>query len=372
MFNLNVQTEVKKNIDISLGGNISSSSINQAFISGSYYFIGRTANKLYANIYFGRLYSGLQLSLKNKFPFRFPLTIESSFIFNRIDYFRSSGKLFFEDVKPPYIIKNEAYGNLEFLIPVSKNIVIANSTSIGGLDNEYYQIENYTHLDTPDKTYFSFINSSFRIEKRTLNKKQYPYRGRRMLFKVNYIVGREQHIPGSTSTDSGKSYAEHSWFNVKLFNESYHRILTNSFWLGIYFEANYSNKPFFNNSTATLLTAPSFNPTPHSKTLFLNSLRSDKYLALGLIPNIRITREVFVRGEVYAYQPVKELLLNSKPSEIYSSAIKSMKYLGAASIVIHTAVGPLSFSVNYYPKELKEFYFIFNYGFILFNKKALD
>jgi len=363
---------VKKNLDLALGGNISSTSINQGFISASYYFFGKTANKFYANIYFGRLYSSLNLSYKIKFPFRAPLSLESAMIFNRIDYFRSSGELFFEDVKPPYIIKNEAFGFFELRLPMTRNIIFTNSTSLGTLDNEYYQIENYTHLDTPDKTYFSFINNTTKFEKITLNKKQYSYRGRKIFLKLSYIDGIEEHIPGSTSFDLTKTKNYHRWANLKFFNESYHRIVSNNFWLGILIEANYSNQPFFNNSTATLLTAPIFSPSPHSRTLFLTNLRSDKYVAFGLLPNIRLYKETFIRGEIYSYQPIKELLLSSKPEEIYSSAIKSIKYFGSVALIVHTKVGPLSFSVNYYPEELKEYYFIFNYGFILFNKKALD
>ena len=61
---LELMVSLKKNLDISLGGNISSSSINQGFFAASYNFLGKTADKLYANIYFGRLYSSLNLSFK--------------------------------------------------------------------------------------------------------------------------------------------------------------------------------------------------------------------------------------------------------------------------------------------------------------------
>jgi len=121
-----------------------------------------------------------------------------------------------------------------------------------------------------------------------------------------------------------------------------------------------------------MLITPAFNPTPHSKTIFLRNFRSDKYLTVGLIPNIRIFKETFFRVEGYAYQPFKELLLTNIPSEITSTALKSVRFLGCISVIAHTPVGPLSFSFNYYPNETKEFYFVFNYGFILFNKKSLE
>ncbi len=371
-YDLTLKADLKRNVEIGLGGNISSSSINQGFISASYNYLGNTANRIYTNIYFGRLYSSLDLSYRLRFPWKLPLTLETSTILSRLDYYRSAGELFFEDVKPSYLIKNEGFGNISLSLPLNKNIILSNDFSFGGLDNEYYQTDNYTHTDTPDKTYFTFFNNSIKIEKKTLNRKQYSYRGRKMFLKVNYINGKEQHRPGTTSIDMVNTTKFHSWFNIKFYNESYHRIITNKVWLGVVIDANYSNMTFFNNNIATMLVTPSFSPTPHSKTIFFRNLRSDKYLAIGLIPNIRIFKEIYLRVEGYAYQPIKELLLNNKPTEISSTALKSIRLLGAVSIIAHTPVGPLSISLNYYPKENKEYYIVFNYGFILFNKKSLE
>jgi NTE family protein len=372
LFDLYLRPDLKRNLEIGLGGNLSSSSINQGFISGAYNYLGTTANRVYSNIYFGRLYSSLDLSYRIMFPWRKPLVIESSIILSRLDYYRSSGELFFEDVKPSYLIKNEGFANLGVSLPISKSLSISNDISMGGLDNEYYQTDIYTHNDIPDKTYFKFWNNSFKVEKKTLNRKQYSYRGRKQFFKINFISGKEKHLPGTTSNDSLKSVKYHTWINIKLYNESYHRIITNRIWLGLFLDANYSNMRFFSNSKANMLIMPAFNPTPHSKTVFIKNLRSDKYIALGLIPNIRLFRQIYFRGEAYAYQPFIEILDQGEPKEITSTLLKSIRALGSLSIIAQTRVGPFSFSVNYYPKESKEFYLVFNYGYILFNRKGLE
>lgn len=372
VFDLYVNSSVKKNLDVSIGGNVSSSSINQGFISASYSFFGRTATKLYSNIYFGRLYSSLNFSIKEKFPLRAPISFISSLILNRTDYYRSSNELFFEDVKPSYLIKNEAFANIEFNIPLNKDILVSNSFSFGVTNDKYYQTNSFLRSDTPDKTDFTFINTSFKLEKKTLNKKQYAYRGRNQYLKVNYIYGNEEHTPGSTSTQIDKSNFYKSWYNIKLYNESYHKIFSNNIWLGLLIEANYSNKPFFSNYTSTVLSTNGFNPTPHTKTIFINSLHTDKYLAFGVIPNIRIYNEFFLRVEGYVYQPFKEILKTENNIPIYGDSFKFYKLFGSLSLVLHTAAGPLSFSLNYYPNEVKEYYFIFNYGFIIFNRKGLE
>ena len=371
-FDLFLNTSIKKNLNISLGGNLSSSSINQGFVSTSYSYFGKTTNQFYANIYFGRLYSSIDLSYKKKIPFKLPLSITSSIILNRTDYYRSSNDLFFEDIKPSYLIKNEGFGNIEFCFPISTSTLVKNSYSFGGLDDQYYQNSNFLHTDTPDKTRFNFFNGEFSIVKRTLNKKQYAYKGRNQFIKVNYISGSEEHIPGSTSSDSIITKYNHTWYNIKLFSESYHKIFSDYIWVGLLAELNYSNKPFFSNYTSTILTTPGFSPSPHSRTLFINNLHSEKYIALGIIPNIKLYKEIFIRAEGYWYKPIYEIEHDLNNKAIYDKKFQFNKLFGSISLVVHTPIGPLSLSVNYYPKEVKEYYVIFNYGLILFNKKALE
>ncbi|MHC1703399.1 MAG: patatin-like phospholipase family protein [Tenuifilaceae bacterium] len=369
---LDLLISLKKNIDISLGGNLSSSSINQGFFAASYNFFGKTANMLYANIYFGRLYSSLNLSLKKKIPFKVPLSITTSVILNRTDYYRSSNQLFFEDVKPSFLIKNDAFGHIEFTAPISKSIIVSQNNSFGTLINEYYQIADFSRSDTPDRTYFTFVNNSFKIEKKTLNKKQYAFRGRNMYLKFNYIYGKEEHVPGTTSIDLLTSYKYHSWFNLMLHNESYHRVYKDKIWIGVLFQANYSNKSVFSNYTSTILTSQSFSPSPHNRTLFINGLHSDKFFGIGIIPNIKLHKEIYLRVEGYLYTPITIISRNIDNKAYYSDNTSTYKLFGSVGLVTHTPVGPLSLSLNYYPGEIKEYYLVFNYGFILFNRKGLE
>lgn len=370
-FYLSVKADIKKNLDISIGGNVSSSSINQGFVSSAYSFIGNSANKIYANIYFGRLYSSINLSYKKKIPFKIPIAITTSLILSRTDYYRSSNELFFEDVKPSFLIKNDAFGYIELSTPLSKSTLFSINNSFGSTIDEYYQKDNFTKNDTPDKTYFTFSNSSFKIEKRTLNKKIYAYKGRNIYFKVNYIYGKEENVPGTTGKLKTDTSIYHQWFNVKVYNESYHRIIKNSFWLGILIEANYSNKPFFSNYSASILSSNSFTPNPQSKTIFIKDFRTDRYFAVGLVPNIKIYGDLYFRFEGYIFKPINQILDIENEAK-YEDFNKRFKFFGSAGLILHTPVGPLSFNFHYYPKEVKEYYLIFNFGLLIFNKKGLE
>jgi NTE family protein len=46
--------------------------------------------------------------------------------------------------------------------------------------------------------------------------------------------------------------------------------------------------------------------------------------------------------------------------------------MGSGSFVFHTPVGPVSAGVNYFEKRTPEVSFLFHFGYILFNKRALE
>jgi NTE family protein len=47
-------------------------------------------------------------------------------------------------------------------------------------------------------------------------------------------------------------------------------------------------------------------------------------------------------------------------------------YIGTAGVVWHTPVGPMSLSVNYYDQVKDPFSLLFHFGYIIFNKRALE
>ena len=71
------------------------------------------------------------------------------------------------------------------------------------------------------------------------------------------------------------------------------------------------------------------------------------------------------------FQPYRQIL--SVGNEVsYSKPLSSRAYMALGALVWHTAIGPLSFSANYYSQAETNWYFQLNLGYLLFNKKGLD
>ncbi len=368
-FDLHLKIEPSKKLEVRVGGNISTKPINQGFASFNYRFYKSRAYSLTSNIYFGRFYSSFKVGARIDFPSNYPFYFAGYFTLNRWDFFTSSSELFFEDVRPPYIIQNENNQRFETGMPLGLHGKLWGGISQSNSSDEYYQTDIFNKADEPDRTSFNAFSAQIGVENNSLNYKQFPTEGKYRYITASYITGKEINTPGTVSKNSATVKANHSYFMIAAHTSRYFK-LSRKVRLGVQAEAVFSNKDNFQNYRSTMLTAPGYYPTPHSKSLFIENFRADKYLAGGLNTIFLLKPDFSLRLEGYGFVPVNELKEDSFPNPVPGKMIQNYYLQGAASLVYQTGVGPVSLSMNYYEKENTQFYFTLNFGYILFNKRG--
>lgn len=371
-FDLHLKVEPEKNIEVKIGGNISTKPINQGFASIDYRTYKSRAYTLSSNIYFGRFYSSFKIGGRIDYPSKIPFYLAGYSTFNRWDFFSSSSELFFEDVRPPYIIQDEINHRIEVGFPLGSHRKILIEATYTNSTDEYYQTEIFKKEDNPDKTSFNAFVSHFKIESNSLNYKQFATEGSHRFLSAKYITGKEINKPGTTSALNTKSEINHNYFLLKAHTTKYFKF-GKTFTLGTLAEAVFSNKELFQNHRATMLAAPAFYPTPHSKSLIIGNFRSNNYVAGGLKALFHLNPSMHLRVECYGFVPIKEEMEYNNGYTTYKNPDTFENYYlqGTAAMVYQTGVGPLSLSVNYYEKENTNLYVILNFGYILFNKRGL-
>lgn len=372
VYDLHLDITQQPTLSFAIGGNVSSTSLNQGFFETNLKLLSTPSHRLNLNTYFGKLYSSFLVQARQDYPTVLPFYTEFGLTLNRFDYYNSSVDPFFTDAKPAYLIKKEFFFEGDIGAPLQVNSMMKMALKTGETMNEYYQVDNFLTTDLPDNTYFRFAAGEFSVDRNTLNFRMYPTSGRKQFIKFGYVYGREDHEPGTTSQMYIEDYFYHNWFNIHFLNESYHNVLAKQIVFGLYLEGFYSNRTFFNNYTASILNAKSFSPTSHSKTLFIKQLYSNSFIGAGLIPILNFSKDLSLRSELYFFQPYKQLVKNEDFTASYDKAFTKYYLFGSISVVKQTRVGPISLSVNYYPKENKQFYVLFNFGYILFNNSGLD
>lgn len=381
-YSLNLKIKKEKDIFVSFGGNFSSRPINSAFIGLQYNYLGAIASTISVNSYFGKLYGSYQVKTRFDIPLSIPFYTELSFTRNRLDFFKSAST-FFEDVKPSYLVQYENFGELNLAFPIFNKSKIVLGGAIANMYDEYYQTRYFLATDTVDRTSFNNYSTYLLFERNTLNKKQFANSGTYLGFKARYLVGTEINTPGSTS-EVPISYIfrkEHTWYQFKFNYETYYK-RRGRLRLGVYSDIVFSNQDFFNNYTATILASPFFSPIPESKTRFIPKFRTHNYASFGLKNVINIFKTLDFRIEAYAFQPYKEILQNEQKEAFYGTAFAKLYFIGTATMVYHSPVGPLSLGLNYYDTEEKlvknklvtkpVYGILFTFGYILFNKRALE
>ncbi len=370
IFDLYLELTSETRYEMQIGGNISSSSINQGFFGAEYKFLGRNSYNIEGNLYFGRLYSSVLARGKIEYPGAVPVFGDISLTLNRWDFFTSSNDPFFEDVRPSYLIKYDGNLKINAGAPVGMNGLGQVGYTIGRVSDRYYQIENFLKSDTTDRTDFDLNSISFLLEMMNFNFKQYPSRGRNAFAKLQFVRGIERFSPGSTSLLKNSLRNDHYFFLFDAGYTKYFRI-NSRISLGLKSEVTLSTQDFFSNYTSTVLNSPAFQPFPHSQTLFLENYRAHNFAGVGIIPVIMLRNQLQLRFEAYMFQPYEMIGSDNRNLPFYHEKFKHRKFIGSGGFVYQTRVGPASISVNYYDKAGQKFYVMFNFGYIMFNQKAI-
>lgn len=370
LYDLNLKIKKEKRLIAYFGGNFSNRPINTGFAGVQYNYLGTAAVTLFGNLYFGKLYTSTQAKARIDVPTNLPFYIEPTFTFNRWDFYKSSTE-FFTDEKPAYLIQNEEFGELNFGIPASYKGKVTAGGAFGKTTNKYYQTDQFSLSDTSDRTDFYFSTANLNYELNSLNRKQYANSGTYLTFKARYVRGSERHTPGSTGIDTSEFRKRHEWVQFKLIADQYFN-RRGRMKFGVYGEAAFSAQTLFNNYTATVLSAPAFYPIPESKTLFLEEMRAYKYLAGGLKTIFNIMKTFELRLEGYIFAPYQSINKQVDLTAGYGEPFAAKRYIATSALVYQTPLGPLSFSVNYYDQKEYPYTFLLHFGYMIFNRRALD
>lgn len=376
-FDLHLYITMSDEINIGLGGNISSHQANQLYLGLGYRYLGRYAADMNADFQVGNSFSGVMLNGRMYLQTRIPTYINWQGVFSYKRYSESQS-LFYEDVVPAFIKQHELYMKLKLGFPFLNRAKAEICFGYGQLNDYYYQ---NTEVSFADRDYehsrYNLFSGSLNIEQNSLSTKVYPISGVKRSLNAQYITGTEKYKP-NVATEPTKNNT-HSWLQMKAHWEQYHE-LSKLFNLGYTGELVLSSKNLMENYTASILQAPVFTPTPHSTIVFNEAFRANQYAALGVSPIVKLGKFVHFRLDLYGFLPLYEIKKHTEVLDnnyvmtlpYYGKFLDSFKYMGEAAFVVHLPFTSISLYANGYSYPSKNFNFGINIGYLLFNPKLLD
>ena len=369
-FDLYLDVKIQDHLKVLLGGNVSSSTSNQAYFGLTYQNLTEFAQSAYIDAQFGKVYNGLGLGTRIEIPSQKSWYMKLGFVFHMFDYFEGD-QIFYADTRTANFTQNEIYSKLSIGFPVTMKSRLEFGIGYGAMNDKYLQnTSTATSATLNDKSTFSLGSAFFRLESYTLNDLMYPTSGYKHSTSLQMIGGEESFQYGANPSLVVPDIND-LWFQWRAKIDQYIPV-SSKLTFGLYGELAASNRKLLQNYTASIIQAPAFRPTPYTRTVFNEAFCANQFAAVGIKPIYQLTKELHLRGEAYWFVPYQTINRASDNTAYYSAPFSSSQFMAETTLVFNFRIASAGMFANYFSSGVSQWNFGINIGFLLFNPKFTD
>lgn len=363
-FQLDLHLRTKPSLKLMFGGNISSTSMNQAYVGVEYRRLGRNMHTYNFDGYFSALYSSVFVGGRNDFFWKIPFAVDYGFYYNYYNFFKSDFGMLSKHNDLSFAKQGDLHLTAGLSMPTDRFQAFSMRFNIGRENFRYFQSTGHSDDDVMDQSRFPFLGVKLELARSNLNYLMYPTRGLRQSISAIYVSGLEYYTPGTFAPTADRVEENRYWFGARFTREQYFRI-AKWFSLGYLVDGVITTHPSFSNEYATNISSPAFQPTPHSRLVYLKDFRSKSFIGGGIIPMFEFGPRFYLKNSVYAFLPEDA---NKSTADVR----KRLRYIFNSSLVYQTHIGPISLTLSKYDATTSHNWFLtFNFGFMLFNGSGL-
>lgn len=363
-FQLDLHLRTKPSLKLMFGGNISSTSMNQAYVGVEYRRLGRNMHTYNFDGYFSALYSSVFVGGRNDFFWKIPFAVDYGFYYNYYNFFKSDFGMLSKHNDLSFAKQGDLHLTAGLSMPTDRFQAFSMRFNIGRENFRYFQSTGHSDDDVMDQSRFPFLGVKLELARNNLNYLMYPTRGLRQSISAIYVSGLEYYTPGTFAPTADRVEENRYWFGARFTREQYFRI-AKWFSLGYLVDGVITTHPSFSNEYATNISSPAFQPTPHSRLVYLKDFRSKSFIGGGIIPTFEFGPRFYLKNSVYAFLP-------EDANKSTADERKRLRYIFNSSLVYQTHIGPISLTLSKYDATTSHNWFLtFNFGFMLFNGSGL-
>jgi NTE family protein len=368
-FNFKLTRRPQNNFQIDFGGVIATRNVSSIYLGLNYYYFNRSLTHANINFTAGNFYKSVQMKARIDIPNRIRYYLEPQATFNNWDYFEGKD-LVLKNVQPTVLNRIDRKVGVALGFPIKRNYKLTLENSYINNRDQYLNSGILVSTDTLDVLRLSGSRMGINFSTNSLNRKQYASTGKFYSFGLDWFGVNETLEPGNTSATDDVTRNYRSWARLKISMEQYFK--RGIYSSGYYFEGVLSNQPVFSNFQGTIINAPAFNPIQDSRTYLLENFRAFNYLAGGWRNVFSIRKSLDFRLEGYLFKPIESIVMGQNQEATLSRKFTSLYFAGTAGFVLHSTIGPISLSVNYYDDKENQLGVLLHVGFLLFNKTSVE
>lgn len=368
-FQFKLARRPQNNFQVDFGGVIATRNISNIYLGLNYYYFNRALTHTMANFYAGNFYKSFQLKTRIDIPRFGQFYLEPEATFNSWDYLQGR-EILLTGSDPTVLNRIDRKVGSSLGIPIGTRYRASIHANYINNSDRYTNYKVLVSTDTTDILRLSGGKFGIELSSNTLNKKQYANTGKLFEFKFDYYSLVENYIPGNTSVDVFDERHSRSWMRAKIHLEQYFR--RGIYSSGYLFEGVASNQPFLANYMGTIVNAPAFLPIQDSPTILLQNFRSFNYVAGGWRNVFSLRNNLDFRLEGYLFKSLDAILPAENQQPRLDRKLARAYFAGTAGFVLHSSIGPVSLSFNYYDDAENQFGVLLHVGFLLFHKPSID
>ena len=355
----------RPNFKIILGGNISSTAFNQAYVGIDHQWIGRVGQRLNAELYLGPIYTWGALGGRTDFYLVKPVFLDYSYNFSVHNLRHGSFGNVTKIDNTEQVKESESFFSLSAGMPLTHRSVLMLRANAGHVNYRYDSDELF--VDETDHTRFSFFGLKAEVARNTLDKFLYPRRGSDLRLSAVWVSGRDKFRP--YDAEGFLSRTRRRWFGARFSWDKYFDIPSCGwFSFGFNLDGVYTNHPDFTSPGATLMSEPSYAPVPHARMIHMPDFHAPWFVGGGVMPTFDLLPNFFFRTGFYAmYRSAR----SGVPAVPTASPDRRWHYIAETSFVYHTPIGPVSLALTKYDlRDWRNMYLTFNFGYTIFAPKG--
>jgi NTE family protein len=374
VFDLYMDIDIRDEVGIAFGGNVSSMSANQLYLALAYQSLNEFASSINLNMQIGNAFNGAELSGRIELPTPMPIDISAAFFYNYRKYYESGNFLIDADVAT-YIHQRESFGKFGVGFPFTRKAKMDIIAGYGHLEDKYMQDTRQSILQSDlnrlDCSVYRLFYTGALFNKNTQDAKQYAIRGQKHHLYIQYISGDEKFIPANASSLISTPAKNHiSWVQIDGLMHNMHSV-TDKFNLGYMVQGVFSTKTLMNNYVSSQLQASSYTPTLHSLIVYNPALRAYNFMAGGIIPVWRLNNTFHVQGESHIFLPVWNVRRGENNNPVKSKLFDNPAYISEINFVARLPFINISLFVNHYSYPKNNWNFGLNIGYLIFAPKFI-
>lgn len=358
----------KKPWSVGVGGWVTSSANSMLYMGIGYHTLSYNTLDVRLNAWVGQSYMAGMLSAKFNIRSEVPSNLKFEGVLSKQKFY-DSDLLFFEKSSPTFITENDNFIRVGYERALGHRSKLYSNLGYGYLSDSYFP-NNVTDYAQTEKDKMQFHVGAFRIgaARSNLNDIMYPSQGEELRGDILLTYESNRYTPHGDealrSSFHGRARASAEIYWTRYYNVS------GNWHIGALANALATLQHLEMDYTVTKIHAPAFAPTPSTQSIYNEAFRSDNYLAVGVIPIWEPVQRMQLRGDFYAYSPMRNLVRDGEKAH-YDGWFRKVHFIGEIAAVYNLPFASLSIYGNYLSYPKKNWNFGINFGLFIKAPKLL-